>query len=100
MRTEPISTNFKGYPDLSNKILNSNRKQLINFAEYFYTAPETEIQQVTRSSKEANAKLKEAIQLVATRVKCYMADGSSYCKQSVEELKNKANSRDVFIKNK
>ena len=100
MRTEPISTNFKGYHDLSSKILNSNRKQLINYAEYFYTAPESEIQQVTRSSKEANAKLKEAIQLVVTRVKCYLADGSSYCKQRVEELKNKADSRAVFLADK
>ena len=73
---------------------------MIHYAEYFYTASEREIQQVTRSSKEANAKLKEAIKAVVTRVNCYLADGSSYCKQKAQELKQKASTRIIFLKDK
>ncbi len=100
MRTESISTNFKGYHDLSNNILKCNRKQLMHYAEYFYTASENEIQQITRSSKEANAKLKEAIKCVVTRVNCYLADGSNYCRQKAAELKQKASTRIIFLKDK
>ena len=100
MRTESISTNFKGYHDLSNNILKCNRKQLMHYAEYFYTASENEIQQITRSSKEANTKLKEAIKCVVTRINCYLADGSNYCRQKAAELKQKASTRIIFLKDK
>ena len=100
MKTQPISTNFQGYHDLSDKILKCNRKQLMHYAEYFYTASEREIQQVTRSSKEANAKLKDAIKAVVTRVNCYLADGSNYCKQKAAELKQKASTRIIFLRDK
>jgi len=97
MMIQPISTNFKGYYDLSRTILKSDRKELINIAEFFHTAPENELQQITKYDKDAYSKLKEAIDGVITRKKCYIADGSSFCKQRAEELDKKAASRQSFF---
>ena len=97
MMVQPVTTNFKGYCDLSGKILKSDRKELINLAEFFHTAPKNELQQITKSSKEAYAKLKEAISRVITRKKCYLADGASYFSREAKKLDNKAENRKIFM---
>ena len=97
MKVQPISANFKGYQDLSSIILKSERNELINIAEYFHTAPERELHQITRTSKDAYAKLKEAVSGVIVRKKCYIADGAGFCKERAKELDNKAANRNIFL---
>ena len=86
---------FSGYRDLSSEIINSDRKGLINIAEYFFNASEKELQDITKSDKSAYRLIKEAVDMVATRKRCYIADGSSFCKKRAEEMDKKASQRDL-----
>lgn len=88
---------FAGYQDLSKKILSSDRAGLIDIAEYFHTAGENELKEITGSNKSALEKLNEAIKMVITRKKCYIADGASFCKQRAEALDKKAAERNIFL---
>lgn len=91
-----VNTNFTGYRDLSKKILSSDRAELINIAEYFHTAEEAELKQITGSNPDVLNKLKEAIKGVITRKNCYIADGANFCKQRAEALDQKAAQRKSF----
>ena len=94
----PCKPKFSGYRNLSAEILKSDRGGLINLAEYFHTASEAELNQITRSDKTALKVLKEAIDGVITRKKCYIADGASFAKERAEALDKKAASRtDYFM---
>lgn len=100
MKIQPISVNdqlsFGGYRNISKSILNSDRKELINIAEFFHSAQEKELQELTGLNQSALKKLKEAINGVVMRKKCYISDGSSFCKQKAEELEQKAAQRHSF----
>ena len=91
-------TAFGAYRDLSSKILKSDRESLINLAEYFHTASDVELKEISGSNSSAMSKLKSAIAAVITRKKCYIADGASFCKKRAEELDNKAQNRGLFYK--
>ena len=89
MRVQPIISNnksFLGYKDLSKTILNAERKDLINLAEIFHKSSEQELREITKSDNKAYDLLKTTIDGVITRKKCYIADGSSFCKQKASEL--------------
>ena len=94
---ESNSPKFAGCHDLSKKILKSDRAELINMAEYFHTAEEKELKQITGSNQGALEKLTEAIKMVVTRKKCYIADGASFCKKRAEELDKKAAQRSFLF---
>ena len=103
MRIQPMAQNSPStkfackYHDLSNKILKSERKDLINLAEIFHTATEKELKQITKSDSKAYETIKSAIDMVNVRKKCYLADGSSFCKQKAKELDSKAATRSVYL---
>jgi len=104
MKIQPIASynqttaSFYGYHNLSKKILNSDRKELINLAEFFHTSSENELKEITGSNEKAYALLKEAIEGVITRKKCYLADGSSFAAKRAEELDKKAVCRNIYLK--
>ena len=103
MKIQPVTLNnqnnvsLNGYRNLSNEILKSNRQELINIAEFFHNATDNEIKQITKNSDKAYNLIKEAIDGVVTRKKCYVADGSIFCKQRAIDLDNKAASRSKFF---
>jgi len=103
MKVQAITLNTKknvslnGYRNLSKDILNPDRKVLINIAEYFHNAPETELKQITNSDPVALKILKEAIDGVIIRKKCYLADGAPFAKERAVELDKKAASRNIFL---
>ena len=95
MRIQPVVSNnqnlsFNGYRNLSDNILKSDRKGLINLAEYFHNAAESELKEITNSNPKALNRLVDAIEGVITRKKCYIADGSAFAKKKAEELDTKA----------
>ena len=98
MRIQQVVSNnqnvsFNGYRNLSNEILKSDRKGLINIAEYFHNASSAELKEITNSNPTAIKKLTEAIEGVITRKKCYLADGAKYAKEKAVELDKKAAQR-------
>ena len=103
MEIQAISLNgqknmsFNGYRNLSNEILHSDRKGLINLAEYFHKSSEKELNQITNSDPKALKILKGAIDCVITRKKCYIADGASFAKERADALDKKAASRNIFL---
>ena len=101
MNVQPIATNnvssMGHYHDLSNLILKSERKDLIKIAEMFHKSPENELREITKSDENAYKILKEAIDGVITRKKCYLADGSSFCKQRAKELDAMASNRHIYL---
>lgn len=92
-----LNRNFTGYRNLSEKIINSDSKGLIELAEYFHKAEEKELNQITGANPSALSKLKEAISKVIVRKKCYIADGSSFCKQRAIDLDKKAAERFTYL---
>ena len=86
-------TSFNGLRDLSKEILNPDRRELINIAEFFHNSSEKELHEITRTNKDAYRMLKEAIDGVITRKNCYIADGAEHFKQKAKELNQKAASR-------
>ena len=102
MRIESVQNDIsmqsaRRYQDLSQKILKSERKDLIDLAEFFHTAKEKELRQVTESDNKAYEMLKSAIDMVITRKKCYLADGSSFCAQRANDLDIKAANRSIYL---
>ena len=92
----PKQTSFKSFqPNLSNKVLMVNRQKLFELAEYLHKTSDVDLRHYTRSSKEAYALLKEAVDAVNVRKKCYIADGAFQHK--VQELEEKAASRDAYL---
>lgn len=105
MRVQPIAQHnnltmrsARGYHDLSKKIFSSDRKDLINLAEFFHTAADKELKQITKSDNKAYDLLKSAIDMVKTRKNCYLADGSNFCKQRAIDLDKKAAARFAYLK--
>ena len=101
MQVQPITNNnvssMGRYHDLSKTILNSERKDLIKIAELFHKSPENELKEITRSDEKAYKMLKEAIDGVITRKKCYLADGSSFCAQRAKELDALTSQRRIYL---
>jgi len=97
MKLLPINNqtnvSHNGYRNLSNEIIKSDRKGLINIAEYFHNAPKSELNEITNSNPTALKKLTEAIEGVITRKKCYIADGANFAKEKAVELDKKAAQR-------
>ena len=89
-------TSFNGLRNLSQEILKSDRRGLINIAEFFHNSSEEELHEITRGNKNAYDMLKEAIDGVITRKKCYIADGAEHFKQKARELSEKAMSRKLY----
>lgn len=93
---KPNQVSFNSYRDLSKLIEKSNRKELISIAEYFHNASEDELHQITKSSPKAYKLIKEVVNGVITRKKCYMADGAGYLKKLASDLDTKASKRYIF----
>ena len=92
----PKQTSFKCFqPNLSNKILTLNRRELLELAEYLHKSSDVELRHYTRSSKEAYALLKEAVEAINVRKKCFIADGAFQHK--VQELEEKAANHDAYL---
>ena len=97
MQNNTFTPSSRGYKNLSKQILNSERAELIDLAERFHTASEKELKEIAGSNNKAYDMIKSAVDMVNVRKRCYLADGSSFCKQRAIELDSKAETRSMFL---